>query len=526
MRLPTRTSRCVPPARARAAFTLVEVLMAAFIIALGVLGLLALFAGAARQQQSASLTTQSVFLGNSARAIITPKLGDLEIPNSLPQADRPIDGVWRRVPIDFDSSDPDFSPLSLDTESFCEDSPFLRRNMIPGGGRGIVLYEAPPNPTIFGPPSLVQFQNPFLYFEGRRDDPNWGSFQPLPLRGADPESMLVEIKLTDQATGNTRSLVFGRPLGVTLPLDQPGLGRFVLQPLQPPLPPGATALNTYIIVDTQGCRIDETSPEFRPRADISQIRLDTTTVTGAFGTFSVEGIRPNEYVAEVLLRRASARVREIIGLRDRVRFREDDTSETGRRADMTYSLLVRQSGTQTQVMAFTYTLTPTSRDAEWIPPERVEDYQPELTDEPPLREVDLELGFDPDLQQYFFEGSTNDEDDWLWALAPGQTILVLGEAPSTVSSAYNSGNRSIYPGADDAARVVRLRRINTGGGVEFRAYLDRGPRSRGESYLNASERTSPGARRELRCVAVNDVVEALAGGGEWVLSALSAERIR
>ncbi|MEO1203263.1 MAG: prepilin-type N-terminal cleavage/methylation domain-containing protein [Pseudomonadota bacterium] len=63
--------------RARSGFTLIEVLMAAFVLALGVLGLAALFAGAARQQQIASETTQSVSLSKGAEATIRQNFGRL-----------------------------------------------------------------------------------------------------------------------------------------------------------------------------------------------------------------------------------------------------------------------------------------------------------------------------------------------------------------------------------------------------------------------------------------------------------------
>jgi prepilin-type N-terminal cleavage/methylation domain-containing protein len=63
--------------RARPGFTLIEVLMAAFVLALGVLGLAALFAGAARQQQIASETTQSVSLSKGAEATIRQNFGRL-----------------------------------------------------------------------------------------------------------------------------------------------------------------------------------------------------------------------------------------------------------------------------------------------------------------------------------------------------------------------------------------------------------------------------------------------------------------
>ena len=62
----------------RDAFTLIEVLIATFIFALGILGLLALFAGAAVQQQAASQVTNSVFASNAAEAVVGRVAGRIE----------------------------------------------------------------------------------------------------------------------------------------------------------------------------------------------------------------------------------------------------------------------------------------------------------------------------------------------------------------------------------------------------------------------------------------------------------------
>ncbi len=82
------------PHRARA-FTLIEVLMAAFIIGLGVLGLAALFAGAAFQQQVSSEITSSIMLSRSAESTIANQIGTLEAECNVSNPDsryRP--GVW------------------------------------------------------------------------------------------------------------------------------------------------------------------------------------------------------------------------------------------------------------------------------------------------------------------------------------------------------------------------------------------------------------------------------------------------
>lgn len=66
-----------PAVRRSRGFTLIEVLMAAFVLAIGVLGLTALFAGAARQQQLSSQTTRSVSAARSADAFIAERFGPI-----------------------------------------------------------------------------------------------------------------------------------------------------------------------------------------------------------------------------------------------------------------------------------------------------------------------------------------------------------------------------------------------------------------------------------------------------------------
>lgn len=83
------------PIRSRRAFTLIEVLMAAFIIGLGVLGLAALFAGAAFQQQISSEITASITLSRSAEAEIASQIGTLRPECSVANPDgQYVPGVW------------------------------------------------------------------------------------------------------------------------------------------------------------------------------------------------------------------------------------------------------------------------------------------------------------------------------------------------------------------------------------------------------------------------------------------------
>ncbi len=514
------TRRAPSPARSRAGFTLTEVLMAAFIIALGVLGLLALFAGAARQQQGASLTTQSVFLFNSARAIVSPKLGDLEFPDGLPLNDRPVDGIWERIPLDDDTpggDDPTYALTLKRNANQCEDTnPYFLRNFVKGGTNGLVLYSGPEDPNASLGPGRV---DEFAPFDIRRNSAIWGSFARLPIRGVDPETVVVDVILEDAFSGDRRIVRFFRSPGLNYagyPGENPTNGRFILPVAGAEVDPPSD-LQTYIVLDAQTC---DANP-FQPRADFIEMDLRRTPPTG-LAIFS--GMRNQEFVAEVLVRSGSARIRDLVGLNDRIRFRTDETAESGRRADMAYSLLTRKSGAQTQVMAISYTLAPTGRDARWIPPERVQDLDDPFEETPPLREVLLDLRYDDNLQQYYFEADA-DDDDRSWVMVPGQQILVMGRVNSPTDMPYTNPGPGVYPGADAAVRITRVQRRLDGGDTVLRGYLSAAPRARGASYLSVAQRQS-GDPRELRCVAVNSSVQALENGGTWLLSPLSADLIR
>ena len=84
------------PTRPRAGFTLIEVLLATFVIALGVLGILALFAGAAKQQQASSFETAAIFATKNAEGLLTSNFSALGVD---PGAPPPREDVWHILPM-------------------------------------------------------------------------------------------------------------------------------------------------------------------------------------------------------------------------------------------------------------------------------------------------------------------------------------------------------------------------------------------------------------------------------------------
>ena len=142
----TRPPRDIPAA-ARRAFSLVEVLLAAFVVAIGVLGLTALFAGAARQQQVSSELSRGLSGAISARAVLAPRLGG-ELTADPGEGGAALDdlqpGVWNRL-----ISDPDRDHLLVppDPDLYYLATPEVRTRL---------LYEY--EPDVFGTTEVIDLR--------------------------------------------------------------------------------------------------------------------------------------------------------------------------------------------------------------------------------------------------------------------------------------------------------------------------------------------------------------------------------
>ncbi len=166
-----RCPRCAPRDRRARGFTLIEILMAAFVLALGAIGLIALFAGAAAQQQRAAYTTSAATVTSNADAILARSVTQLRSQTNLgctPPAFAP--AVWYPLPADPDDYFLRVTPFnSTDQDALFAAAPST-------GGPDQVIYRlAGPDGQGRVPLGNGRFNVPGADFEFQFTRPNFGA---------------------------------------------------------------------------------------------------------------------------------------------------------------------------------------------------------------------------------------------------------------------------------------------------------------------------------------------------------------
>ncbi len=470
-RVPERRTRLWAPPKAvarGAGFTLVEVLLATFVIAIGVVGILALFAGAAAQQQSASLVTQSVISTNNAQAMVLRSFGriDAGTPASLNNL---VAGVWYGLPMH-----PTRHYLTLNPRNDANGLYFL--------------VEAPDTPR-----TLYTVSDP-IAAAGQAGFTNgpigiFSLMSDLGQRRIDPATLALTVVTDNAVTPSPSTLTYSRlPIQVLDPVSAGGRYGYYRNP-------GAPDPLDYILVDVQES-IDGTLPASIHAMQIADITSD-----------------PTRHIVSVTATGFQWRNDQLVSLENRLTFRPDETAPGGRRPELGYSLLYRRTATSAQLAAFTYRLIAPSAAAEWVPPERLQqDFQP-TPPRSPLRTAVVNLGYDSVEKRYFFELPSSGADALdQWAIEPGQVLLVEGrEAQSSPPQPWELGS-------DLPVTVSNKTFVSS----FWRGYLDHVPRASGVSMLTP-DRREIGTKQRLTVWGVADVVESLAPDQSlWRLQPLNA----
>lgn len=467
------------PASNRRAFTLVEVMMAAAIIGLGVLGLIALFAGAARQQQVASHQSSAVRIGQNAEGMLAASLGRLRAltpaaaDNAFP-ADQ-----WVRLAMDRRSYDLTINPRnSLDGLFFEANS----TETLP-----YALYARTyTNNATRVPASQYQATGPVFPFENVR---------PFNHRRIIPDSLRLEVTTADVPAA-------GAPSGEAFLNPQTFTYRMAVDPMNDPdsALPGIVALyrnGDGQMHGTSGAAPDLIRINLREAADPSS---SDPAYISEFRIYDVEasiGSPPARLIETIRLNTGYFWKNDtLISLGDRVIYKTEPRNPEGRVAEFAYSVLYRRKpGDVGQMALFVYSLTPDRPSARWIPPERESDYTPETSDVPPIRLVEnAMLHLDRDLEQYYVRIPEADN----WSIGVGQNLMFQ----------FRDGADRF--GAEFPVRVVRRVR-DPDDETMFRGYLDRAPRTETGTY---SPTTGP---VPVDFFAINEIVESLADGSRWRL---------
>jgi prepilin-type N-terminal cleavage/methylation domain-containing protein len=523
------------------AFTLVEVMLAVVILGLGLLGLSALFAGAASTQQRGAEVNLSVGVTRNAEAVLSRNFGQLAGPDLARVAEQ--EGQWLKTLSSGERGGwaltSNLSPLRGVTRQDENYGVYFRRQ-----AEQFVIYEGPDSVataiavTNTGPPQFVSSDGSvganFLV-------PN--QIKPLPDSRVDPLGTLnVRVEFgSDDGSGGVaiRTQEFRQVDSevVTAENDDsqaPAVFQLVLQPTDDsdvlpgddPVPGGANQIgpgfnldfSTYLSAAQQNL----STPGSQHPADFDEfVHIDLAAAPSsprdrAAVKFFVR-LQTGEWIRRVVIAPYSWRDDRLISLNDRFTFTPDPLVPGGRRPILGYTALVRSLGTGgSQMVIFTYSLLPlgpvrsNTENIAFIPPEteRVRENSPD-SDKGLMRLVDMPLGYEPLTQRFYVVADASSEAEKA-AVDPGQ-ILLMKESEN-LDPDQNSQGMESRAGSDVAVRVVSQEQ-DPANPANLRGYLDGSPRVKGRSPVRNLE---TGAPVLVKFWCFNPVVESLTSDRtEW-----------
>lgn len=472
-------------------FTLIEVLMATFVIALGVLGLLALFAGAAKQQQVSSQETSAGIAVRSAVGMLEQGFGVMQIPPGLQQYFK--EGVW--------------TPLSMHREGY------LTVNSGGAADAASFLVDGPPTVLFRFEPSGGYLDDPSAPSEPGFTDTPTGRFGEtrsnfrFKHRRIDPDSLQIVVQMSqwidvngdglfedgvDQREYPPQTRVFRRNRAIEYASDETSerSGRWVV-PLEGNPAHDPENSEGFVIdprEDRSWVTIDvEPNPEGDDPARLYEVNIGEIR---GWQSGLVERIEVTDY---------KWRNDQLVSLGDRLRSRADASAPNGRRADQCYSVLFRRMpGGATQACVMAYQLTATSASSEFVPPEEAADLQDNAG---PMRWRLMYLHRDVEDPKQFYFRVVEEED--LWIIQPGQRLLI--------------GEKVGMPGlggASETVKVIRVVRERPDQGSQWRGYIDGLPR-----VLDPTVVPTPRERPAVRPGQVSDGPYKVYGVADTVKSA-------
>lgn len=446
----------------RDAFTLIEVLIATFIFALGILGLLALFAGAAVQQQAASQVTNSVFASNAAEAVVGRVAGRIEYRDNNNQPNpTEFDNLVPRdqwkvlkhfIDAGFDANDPatHTGTLRLRPDNTPNRASFF---FVAGAPEQLplVLYDRPDQVTQNGGGNYTRTGN---------QQPFTNRVNQFAVSRVHKESLNFIVVRTEAGTlpdpTAFRDIFYTQRTDLPPAYNSPANLRTMVAFSPSSFPGTMVDPNDFIVIDLA----DRPNPNYRAR--VEEMRIDDVNASG--------GMRR---VDSVIVPFYEWRSEEIVSLNDRLVFRADETRSDNRRPVLCYSLLYRRTSSDTTQMAvFTYAVRAPSPRAVFVPVESESPNDPKS----PLQRVRVRLGYDDERDEYYVERAggalPSIIQDSNFILRNGAILLIQGDPNASPP----------IPGSDLPVRIVDT--TFDGDGNPVRGYLDRGPRANGKSYLD------------------------------------------
>ncbi len=480
----------------RRAFTLIEILISASVLGLGVLGIATLFAGAARQQQIAAEQTDAERAARNIDAMIGRRFdrfagGSFDESAALsgpplfalgqwhPVASIPYGGIAPgrlRGALSLDMSDngivdqsafgvrapQDFLLYSLNGGILIEDwgSGFTP----PGSIWTAAQQSRPTNAAPGGQYDLGRLRNAAIdgasVFLERIPG---GRFQPdltvrLEVYREVYNDMFSQTEGLARSASDDREFTFRDVTDVSSQQAPPDLW--------PEYEPGANS-SRIVLVDAA-----EASPGAGPSRVYLEVQApDSSDPPYAFlgngTTIHMRDSAPNGdrfVIGRIVLENAQVRDDRLLSFDERIAYTPDPSFPGGKRPTSGVALLFKRGAQTDQLLSISYTMEPlgrldfdpSSNDLPFVPPDTYERLYDTSPDDPSqyglLSQVELELAYDPALENYLVRADVADE----WAIQKGQIIVIASR--NTPVSATGAPRPSDF---DDAGAVSPLTILTT-----------------------------------------------------------------
>lgn len=484
----------------RSAFTLIEVLIAVIIIGLGMIGISALFAGAARQQQLVSQSSRGTTAARNTESKIVDRFSGFRDVGDLAKC--LYGGVLTDVPL-ADKLGVEWQPLNSNLENALSIYRFPSSSGDAIDACVWAYFEKPIVPfTMFDARGRDQSQiSSLLNIDGftggaASADAALSGFNPyFPVRSVVADTLEIDVYIASDGIATSDPEFPQNEFGVrrvTYRFDPSdpnpptnGSGpcntsvfklrakeqdtEFVSQGWLPEDWKRDPTAQDFIEITSHKCPTSgdtklEMSPSNVEFAQISAMKIFGVLEPigpGASGTSNPP--RTGRYIQRVEVRSCTHRETTLLSLSDRV---VSEVGADGQVRDVAgISVMMRgdNSGTGNMLVAvFSYALQANRDGARFIPADRAGD--PNRTR--PVRQARVALAYNSDTESYWFfctgANPTLDIDE-SWLARQGQTILFAGNALSNL------------PGADGMSKVVRVVQLNRGRG--FWCELEKAPRA-------------------------------------------------
>jgi prepilin-type N-terminal cleavage/methylation domain-containing protein len=470
-------------------FTLIEVLIAVIIIGLGMIGLSALFAGAARQQQLVSQSSRASTAARNTEAKITEVFnGFRDVTdvanclhggniNAVPISDK-LGVQWVHVNAAQDNNLSIFAPPVGGNNNACSWAFFERpfQAFSPLDARGAY---GPGLTTRLGKDGFTSAANAVTNLPG--------CLPFFPVRSVVGESLEIDVYVaSDNVTLDPDFPVVGTGPGqasvgtikkytyVFDPTVNNGCSsslftlkpkethpNFVSQGWDPLTPQGRD--QDFIRINARKCpmTLDTNAPAF---AEIEAMKIFGVREESNGGVGNTTP-RNNRYIQRIVVNPFTYRETNLLSLSDRIVTENTTAGETRDVAGV--SVMMRGTDTGSVLVAvFSYALQSTREGARFIPVERASDLGTQREIYRPIRSANVTLVYNSDSESYWIYCSRADSTtlaDESWLARTGQTVLFAGDA---------ANNR---PGADAMVKVVRV--VTLSGNRGFWCELERAPRA-------------------------------------------------